>query len=106
MISLDQIEPTIVDLCQTFQVERLDLFGSITGNTFGPDSDVDVLVTFSPPADNLFHRYFALKESLEQLFGREIDLITSNSLSNPYFKASVEASRVNVYSAQHEEAPV
>lgn len=90
------------DICHRHGVERLDLFGSAAEKDFNPEgSDLDFVVTFErrdPPA--LFDRYFGLKEDLEALFGRGIDLVMEGAVKkNPYFAASVAETRVPVYAA-------
>ncbi len=44
-------ESEIARFCQRWHIRELALFGSALRSDFGPDSDVDVLVTFSPKAD-------------------------------------------------------
>jgi predicted nucleotidyltransferase len=84
-------------LCRRFGVLRLDLFGSAARDQLQSDSDIDLVVTFSESDQGLFDRYFALREALQELLGRPIDLVTDESIRNPYFRASVDASRINVY---------
>ena len=36
-------------------------------------------------------------DALEQLLGRKVDLLTERMIRNPYFRATVEASRQTVY---------
>ena len=79
MISLveDRAEE-VRQICRRDGVERLDLFGSAAGEGFDDlgDSDLDFVVSFErrdPP--ELFDRYFGLKEDLEGLFGRGVDLV-------------------------------
>ncbi|MBI1296412.1 hypothetical protein GC175_15775 [bacterium] len=106
MIAFNLIKPKLIEICEGLHVYRLDLFGSVTSSEFRPDSDVDVLVEFDPNVGDLFNRYFTLKEELESLFGRPVDVVTVESLSNPYFIEAVERSRVNVYSAERQETPI
>ena len=90
------------DLCRRFHLRRLDLFGSAAGDNFDPArSDLDFLVEFDPraPEASSFGTYFGLKESLEALFGRSVDLIEPRAIRNPYFKESVEQSRESVFEA-------
>jgi predicted nucleotidyltransferase len=61
-------------------VERLALFGSVLRGESGPDSDVDLLVAFSPGSKN-YAGFLALSDLLEQLLGRRVELITFESLS-------------------------
>jgi hypothetical protein len=46
-----------------------------------------------------FKTYFGLKEALEALFGRSVDLVEPSAIRNPYFKESVERSRESVFEA-------
>jgi hypothetical protein len=89
-------------LCRRFHVERLDLFGSAARGDFDPEhSDIDFLVEFDrrhPDALSL-ETYFGLKEALEALFGRAVDLVEPGALRNPYLKASIEGSREPVFEA-------
>jgi uncharacterized protein with HEPN domain/predicted nucleotidyltransferase len=84
------------ELCRQFHVRRLDLFGSATGEDFDAErSDLDFLVEFdlrAPEALSL-KTFFGLKESLEKLFGRSVDLVEPGAIRNPYLKASIERSR-------------
>lgn len=88
-------------LCRRFYVRWLDLFGSAARGDFDAEkSDLDFLVEFDRggPID-AFEAYFGLKEALEELFGRPVDLVEAGAVENPYLKASIEASRENVYAA-------
>ena len=103
MIPLVEDKKTeIAAVCQRYGVERLDLFGSATGEGFDPGrSDLDFVVTFErrePP--NLFDRYFGLKEDLESFFGREVDLVMEGALrKDQRFADGVAETRVALYAA-------
>ena len=84
---------------------RLELFGSAAGDAFDPQrSDLDFLVEFDADPSRLFDRYFGLKESLEALYGRRVDLVTEGSLRNRYFIEAVNQSRRLVYAAEDSQA--
>ncbi len=86
--------------CRRFHVRRLDLFGSATGDDFDADrSDLDFLVEFDrgAPRAMSFKTFFGLKEALEALFGRSVDLVEPSAMLNPYPKQSVERSRESVF---------
>lgn len=90
------------ELCRRFHVRRLDLIGSAARDDFDPKrSDVDFLVEFDRdhPAAMSFDTYFGLKESLESLLGRRVDLVESSAVRNPYLKAEFERSRVALFEA-------
>ena len=92
----------IRDLCREFDVVRLEVFGSAATGDFDPDrSDVDFLVEYAPETDlgPWMKRYFDLKERLEHLLGRPVDLVMVGALRNPYFIRSVNESRRVLYAA-------
>jgi len=91
----------IEHLCQRFQVRRLELFGSAADGRFSAaSSDVDFLVEFSPLAPGAYADcYFGLREALEELYGRPVDLVVDSAIKNPYFRQAVEQSKVLVYAA-------
>ena len=88
-------------ICSRYNVLRLDLFGSAATENYRPhQSDLDFLVEFhTVPAGAYTDTYFGLREALERLFGRPIDLIVRSAIRNPYFLQSVEESRTIVYEA-------
>lgn len=90
-------------LCRQYGVRRLEVFGSAITSAFDPgSSDVDFLVDMDEDAEgfSLFARYFGLKEALESLFGRHVDLLMAGALRNPYLVASIDKSRRLVYAGQ------
>jgi predicted nucleotidyltransferase len=105
MLPLAPIRRSIAQLCQELNVARLDIFGSAVTSRFAYDSDVDVLASFVDHK-HTFDRYFSLKERLEQLLDRQVDLVIEDAIRNPYFREAIEENRVNVYTAGYEKAPV
>ena len=99
MLDIEKIRPEISDLCKRLKVKRLDIFGSATSDDFRSDSDVDVLVQFERDIGGLFDRYFELKETLEEMLGRTVDMVVEDAITNPHFKMELERSRKNVYAA-------
>lgn len=87
--------------CQKYHVRRLDLFGSAAAGTDHPgESDLDFLVEFEPLPVGLYaDSYFGLLETLQSLFGRPVDLVVDSAVTNPYFRESVDRSRVLLYAA-------
>lgn len=91
----------LIAICQSLRIKRLYAFGSVVSGTFREDSDLDFLISFS---DNLSvgeytQNYFSLHAKLRELFGREIDIVTERSLSNPYFIDSINESKQLIYEA-------
>jgi len=98
---LAECRDQVIELCRRFGVRRLDVFGSASGGDFGSaHSDVDFLVELEPPAGtSRFDAFFGLKEGLEALLGRPVDLVDPSALDNPYFAAMVEQTRQELYAA-------
>lgn len=86
-------------VCKKYGVASLELFGSGATEEWKPgESDLDFIVTFrSDASGRVATRYLGLAEDLEALFGRPVDLITSGSIRNPYFRERVDASRSRIY---------
>jgi predicted nucleotidyltransferase len=74
------------------------LFGSVLTGKFVPESDVDLLVNFGNVS--LFHyfdNYMGLKDGLEQLFKRPVDLVEEKTVKNPVLRRSIERSKKLIY---------
>jgi predicted nucleotidyltransferase len=61
-----------------FHVKSLALFGSVARDEARPESDVDVLVEFDGPGT--FDRYMDLKDFLEAILGRPVDVVTKRGV--------------------------
>lgn len=96
---IDLHREEVAALCRATGAKRLDAFGSAVRDDFDPaTSDLDFLVEFDdvPPA-RYAEAYFSLKEGLEKLFGRPVDLVTDSNLANPYFRDRITGESWNVY---------
>jgi predicted nucleotidyltransferase len=103
MISLieEKLE-AIRALCREFGIVRLDLFGSAATGEFDPEtSDIDFLVEYPPGYDfgPWLARYFELQERLEELLGRDVDLVMAKAPRNPWVIRSIDESRRLLYAA-------
>lgn len=99
-ISIDRA--ALKTLCQRWKITELSLFGSIVRDDFGPDSDVDVLVTFEPDATWGMSEFLDAKDELEKIFGRPVDLLTRRSVEahhNPWTKHAILSEAQTVYQA-------
>jgi hypothetical protein len=70
----------IVDFCRRHQIRTFSLFGSVLGDAFGPESDVDVLVEFEPDAAVGFVALGRMKRELSAILGRPVDLVPQDGL--------------------------
>lgn len=91
----------IAELCQRYHVQRLAIFGSAARDDFNPScSDVDVLVTFDRPAfSSYLDHYYGLRDGLESLFGRSVDLVREGVITNPFRVQAIENDQREVYAA-------
>lgn len=90
----------IAAVCRAHGVQRLQLFGSAVSDRFDPSrSDADLLVEFVAEVPDPFDAYFGLKEDLERLLGRDVDLVMVDAVRNPHFAASALAEAEELYAA-------
>ena len=71
---------TIADFYGKWKIVELSLFGSVLRDDFRPDSDVDLLVTFSPDAEWGLLDHIAMEEELSAIFGRKVDLVSRRAI--------------------------
>jgi predicted nucleotidyltransferase len=90
---------TIREFCVRWKVTELSLFGSVLREDFGPQSDVDVLVSFSPDACGSLFDLVDMEEELESLFGRKVDLVEAVGLRNPFRRKAILESRRVIHAA-------
>ena len=91
----------LAELCRTHHVRTLEVFGSAANGKFDPaTSDLDFLVEFAEiPQGGRSKAYFGLMFGLENLYSRDVDLVVTRAIDNPYFLRSVNDSRQVVYAA-------
>ena len=85
--------------CQKWRVRELSLFGSALRDDFGPQSDLDFLVSFEPDTRLDIDMLLDMKEELEARFGRPVDLVEKEALRNPWRKHEILKTREIVYAA-------
>jgi predicted nucleotidyltransferase len=91
----------IAELCRKHHVRRLSVFGSAARDDFDPaTSDVDLRIEFdSASIEHYADNYFDLQDSLESLLERKVDILSSRTIRNPYFRMAVECSQVTIYAS-------
>ena len=97
-LSADQL----TEFCRRWKVAELAVFGSVLGSDFGPDSDVDMLVTFAFDARWSLFDHVRMQDELSALVKRNVDLVSRKGIekSRNYLrrKAILESSEV-IYAA-------
>ena len=89
----------IVAFCKRWKVIEFSLFGSVLRADFRPNSDVDVLVTFSEGAQISLFDLVQMKLELEEIFHRSVDVIEKDALENPFRKREILRTAQVIYAA-------
>ena len=70
----------LTGFCRHHHILRMAFFGSVLGDDFRPDSDVDVLVEFLPEAKHSLFDLVRMQEELKDILGREVDLVERTAI--------------------------
>jgi hypothetical protein len=92
-------EGRIRDFCRTWKIAELSVFGSVLREDFRPGSDVDVLVTFAKDASWSLYDWVDMIAELREIFGHDVDLVSSRSLRNPFRRHEILRTRETLYAA-------
>ncbi len=88
----------IVALCEKHKVVSLYVFGSALTDRFNEDSDIDFVVVFDKTkVSDYFANFFDLKYGLEDVLGRDVDLIEDQAISNKFLRQNIDASKKQIY---------
>jgi len=88
--------------CRKWNILEFSLFGSVLREDFSPESDIDVLVLFSPAAKWTLLDMVEMREELMEIFGREVDLLSkrgAESSRNQVRKKEILESAEIIYAA-------
>ena len=95
---LQEHKDEIITLCEKHKVDELFAFGSVLTDAFTKESDIDFLVKFeNVDLNDYFDNYMELKEELEQLFHRPVDLVENQAIRNPIFRMVIEREKQLIY---------
>ena len=90
----------IAEFCQRWHITEFALFGSVMRDDFRPDSDIDVLLTFSPEQWLTLDDWQAMQTEIETLFKRNVDLVSKKYLKNPYRRHEILNTRQVLYAVE------
>jgi len=97
---IEKNREAITELCRRHGVRRLGVFGSILREDFDAQrSDVDILVEFDPSVAASFTNFLDLKEALETLLTRSVDLVELRAVRNRRLRHYIEQSKFPIYDA-------
>ena len=89
----------LVNLAKRYRLKELSLFGSVLSSSFGPDSDIDVLIEFSPNIKASLFDLVDIKDELESIFERNVDLVEKTGLRNPFRRRAILLNCEVIYAA-------
>jgi predicted nucleotidyltransferase len=95
-----------IDLCRSHKVDKIYAFGSSITDQFDQyKSDIDLIVKvdINDPVDR-GEALHSLWDKLEALFKRKVDLLTEESIRNPYLKASIDRTKKLIYDGEGEKS--
>jgi uncharacterized protein len=88
---IENYKSQIIELCDTHKVKELYLFGSILTDKFNDSSDIDMLIQFHQvELLEYFDNYMDLKEKLEEVLKRQVDLLENQAIRNPIFRKVID----------------
>ena len=88
----------IKNLCEQYRVKSFSAFGSVTRNDFRDDSDIDFVVDFEETDPFKYtDLYFQLKNKLEHILQRQIDLIEERGIKNQVFRKELDRTKILIY---------
>ena len=83
---LSELRALKPELSDRYKVSKIGIFGSVARNEATEESDIDIVVEMEP---NMLKRV-GLKQKLEKLFNREVDVIRYRDSMNPYLKSQID----------------
>jgi hypothetical protein len=89
----------LAEFCRKWRVRELSIFGSALRDDFGPESDLDFLVSFDPAAPWSLWDLVTMRDELAAITGREVDLVEKEGLRNPYRRREILANREVIHAA-------
>ena len=89
----------IADFCRRWKIKEMSLFGSVLRDDFGPESDIDILVSFFEDAHWSLFDWVDMIEELKRITGREVDLVERGAIRNPFRRQAILANNEIIYAA-------
>jgi predicted nucleotidyltransferase len=74
----------LILFCQKWKIKEMSFFGSVLRDDFRLDSDIDIMVSFEDQSTWGILELVRMKRELENLLGREVDLLTKKSIEQSH----------------------
>ena len=75
---------TLAAFCRRWKIRRLEVFGSVLREDFGPDSDIDLLVTFQHDAEWSLFDHLRMTSEIAVILGRDVDLVSRRAVERSH----------------------
>jgi uncharacterized protein len=85
--------------CRKHEISEMALFGSVLRDDFRPESDIDVLVSFSPAANHSLLDHLHMERELAGLLGRSVDMVEKEAVENPFVRRQIRSNLALIYAA-------
>ena len=89
----------ITEFCRQWKITEFALFGSVLRDDFRPDSDIDVLVTFTDDCGHSLFDLVQMQEQLKTILAHEVDLVEKAGLRNPFRRHNILNNMEVIYAA-------
>ena len=89
----------INDFCQRWKIKEFSVFGSVLREDFGPQSDIDVLLSFLEGEKWGLFEFVDMQEELKMIFGREVDIVEKEGIRNPFRRREILRTHEVIYAA-------
>jgi len=96
---LNEKLPEITKMFKEHHVKSAYAFGSVVTDKFNDDSDVDFIINMDESLEpaNRGELMWNVWDKLEEILKRKVDLVSENSLQNPYFIEELNEKKVFLY---------
>lgn len=85
--------------CRKWRIRELSIFGSALRDDFGPESDLDFLVSFEQEAGWDLWDLVTMREDLISIACRDVDMVVKEALRNPYRRKEILSNREVIHAA-------
>lgn len=99
MNNIEVPQEELKEIAKSHGLKELAFFGSVLSDRFGPESDIDVLIEFLPDFNASLYDLVNIKDELEALFNRNVDVVEKTGLRNPFRRHAILSSYEVVYAA-------
>ena len=80
---------TLSEFYRKWKITELGIFGSFLREDFHDQSDIDVLLSFSPDSEWSLLHLVEMQQELSDLMGREVDIVEKEALKNPFRRRGI-----------------